>query len=722
MFKIAKAFINDDAFIDAAVHIGQKVYKEPYTYFGGNPLGVNFTYTCSDGSVINRPNHNMANILRSLHYLGPILEYFTYNGNDETQNLLREIDENEIKKILFMQLFYTSGRNCEGGLNNPIVADKSRAEAAANFKVYFQDKVDKSPFNDTNEVEQYAHVLNGIYDSSKKDAALRLILSSCQEIDLLRCYPHERFQTNCINKLNKNSKVPNNRDLQKLLLYVQRCIIATGDMLRTQYQTQNILGVHEETSFYFQLKRKAQHLIHAGSKYFVFASKGREDGLFKAASQVDKNGIVGTCKTLQEVVEPIYFHAKKPNTQQEDILALINSGNAMARTFNASPSDISARFETEQLTNSTYVRPLRNNKFCKPHNIRVDLKTGKVREYPEHEYQPINEQKAISIPENLTPPETVSRQEDRGKAKNTIFQKKCSYSLIPQTGVFPVFTGRFQDKLMSEFISVGFLHDSKKMHLHGQKYIWSADTRTSGIDGYFWLAKEKDKKPISNFPGLQAIRDESYCQSLEELKNIINDPENKDDFYSEILASGSIDSLKAIYGTKNDAKHLLAAIYVQCLLRNDYNVERQIIIMDGVNKPRVCSNNELQQIVNEAQERQTRIWYRFLNFFRTSTEKKLLSAIKVASDNNPFGFLNIANTDSVVTKDTSDSEHNNSIPEGELKNNALSAKENQQYVFSKNTNTTSDYSTSNIYRFRSSEASSTNKEEEIGEQQMRITP
>lgn len=663
-FEISRASIFDEDLIEAASYVGEKILTQPYSEFRGKLISANFTYICSDGTVIHRPNHNMANTLRQLHYLKPTLEYLKYNGNDKTQELLTEINDDEIKKILFMQLFYTSGRKSEiSFLENPKLANQARERAGNNFKDYFQNKTHKTPFKDMAEVEHYSHLLDKLYEpgGTKKDQALRLILLTAHELDLLRCYPEKRFQATCLRTLNEHSLIPNNRDLQKLVLYAQRCIIATGDMLRTQYQTQNIPGVSEETSFYHQLKRKGLKLIRTGNNSVVLGCKGRDDELFKAASQIDKDGIKNTCNTLHGVIEPIYFHAKTPNINQEDILALIESGDAMSRTFNASPSNVSSRFETEQLTNSNYVRPLRIDKRQKPHNVRVDLKTGEVREYPERECQPIHEQNPISSPTDLTPPQTVSRQEDRGKPKNTVFQKKCSYSLIPQTGVFPVFKGRYQDKLREEFIAVGFLHNAKKMNLHGEQYIWSEDVRTSGIDGYFWLAKEKDKKPTSNFPGLQAMRDENHCDNLQDLKNKINDPENKNGCYSEILASGSIDSLTAIYTTKNDTKHLLAAIYVQCLLCNDYNVKRQIIIMDGVNKPRVCSNEELQQVVNEAQKRQTSMWSRFLNFFRLSTEKRLLSAIQVVSDNNPFGSLNLTNTDYEVIISPSDSEHNKSI-------------------------------------------------------------
>ncbi|STX37337.1 SidE phosphodiesterase domain-containing protein [Legionella feeleii] len=709
MFEIAKTFINDNELMEAAAHIGQKIYQQPYTYFRGNPFGANFTYTCSDGTVIHRPNHNIANILRSLHYLGPVLRYFKCNGNNETQEMLKTIDENEIKKILFMQLFYTSGRNSEVGRDTPLVANQARTDAAENFKAYFQEKTNKSPFSDMNEVKRYAQVLDRLYEPSinNKDAALRLILLSCHELDLLRCYPEKRFQASCIDKFNKHSRAPDNRDLQKLLLYVQRCIIATGDMLRTQYQTQDMPGIHEETSFYFQLKRKAQYLIHAGSNYFVFASKGRNDELFKAASRVDKEGIINTCKTLHDVVEPIYVHAQTPNIQQRNILELIESGDAVGRIFNASPSDISCRFEIEQLTCSNYVRPLRKNKLGQPHNIRVDLKTGEVKEYTEREYKPINEQKAIRTPEDVIRPETVSRQEDRGKPKNTVFQKKCSYTLIPKSGIFSGFKGRYQDRLWRDFSSVGFLHDTKKMNLHGEQYIWSEDTKTSGIDGYFWLAKGKDKRPVSYFPGLQTIRDRSHCQNLEELKNKINNPTSDIANYSEILASGSIDSLAAIYATKNDAKQLLAAIYVQCLLRNDYNVERPIIIMDGVNKPRICSIDELQKVVKEAQKKQTNKWSWFLNFFSSPIEIKLLRAILMASDNNPFGSIYNGAPDSDNSKPMHDSVLKN------YRNTDASNKQNIVYQDTRGANTAHYHTALNSCAFYSPKTKKINEESDV---------
>lgn len=73
-YRIAKDFIKNDKLQKAAVFIGDKVYKQPYTDYRGKLISANFTYTCRDGTIINRPNHNMANVLRSLYYLKPILE------------------------------------------------------------------------------------------------------------------------------------------------------------------------------------------------------------------------------------------------------------------------------------------------------------------------------------------------------------------------------------------------------------------------------------------------------------------------------------------------------------------------------------------------------------------------------------------------------------------------------------------------------------------------
>lgn len=309
---LPESILSDNVLIEAAAYVGEKIYSQPYTDFSGKAVPANFTYTCDDGTLIHRPNHNMANALRQLHYLKPTLQYLKYNGNKEVQNLLIEIDDEEIKKICFMQLFFTSGRKNEIGFSDNIqLANQARADAGKNFKDYFENKLDKNPFKDINEVTYYSHLLDKVYEynpnNTNKDKALKLILLIAHELDCLRCSPEEKLQTSIIHTINTYSKTPNNRDLQKLLLYAQRCIIATGDMLRTQYQTQMIHGVHEETSFFPELKRTNRKLIYTGNNSVVLGCKSRDDALFKESSRVDEEGIKNTCNRLQNVVKPIFL-------------------------------------------------------------------------------------------------------------------------------------------------------------------------------------------------------------------------------------------------------------------------------------------------------------------------------------------------------------------------------------------------------------------------------
>ena len=644
-YATARTFINNPELMAAAVHIGEKVYKTPYTEPHGL-ISANFTYTCSDGTVINRPNHNMANIMRTLYYLQPVLEYLSRNGNDEAQNLLATIDDNEIQKILFLQLFYCSGRTNEVGFaQSPEISMRHRADAGAHFKEYFAAQPNKTPFKDMEEVEHYAEILRDCYyifdgkikAKEFKDKAVSMILVFCHSLDLPRCYSGYNWQRQ-IYKFNKYSRIPNNRDLQKLLLYAQRCIIATGDMLCTQYQTQKIHGVHEPTSFYFQLKETGRRLMHAGSNWFVTVAKRRDDGLYKEACRTDAVGIGKTSETLSRVVEPVFFggsHISPPYGEAE-ILKIIESGNAASRSFNGSPFDTSFRFEVEQLTNPEYVRPLRGDKLARRHDLRVDLTSGNVTQLPEREYRSVQDQKRVASPQDYVPATSVSRQEDRGKPKNTAYQKKCSYSLVPKTGIFSIFKGRLQDRIFNKYITVGFLHDTNRMNLHGEKYVWSADVSSSGISGYFWLARQDGVRPVTH-SRLQEIRDRSHCRNLEELKGKVNDPTQHINF-NEFLGSGSVDSLAAIYTISYSAKNILAALYVQCVLRRDYGIERDIVILDGKNKPRVVREDELKQVwIQVNQELQHGWGYWFKSIFYKPQVQRLVVAINSATNNVPFG-------------------------------------------------------------------------------------
>jgi len=644
-YQIARSYITNKSLQNAANHIGEAVYSQPYTERRRKIFHSNFTYKCSDGTVIHRPNHNMGNILRSLYYLKPVIQYFNASGNDETQALMQNIEAQDIKKIMFMQLFYTSGRQCELGFNDdPQIAAKARFDAGNNFKLYFEGKNDSGdsiePFTDMAEVERYSQILEQIYgdDGTPKEKAVRLLLRTSHELDLLRCYTPKRLDDDSIfTTLRKHSRHPDNRDVQKLLLYSQHCITETGDILRTAYKIDDIHGVHEATSFKLKLQRKKLKIIRTGNYSIVRGAKARDDEKFIKASRVDLEGIAKTLETLEKVVEPEFFISNKDNinTTSDDPLELIRSGNAMARTINGSHTSKSTRFELEQLTNPHNVRPMRAELLARKHNLKVDLKTGAVNELQEKNYTPFEAQAAVIAPLATKQKTQASKDEDRGKPKNTIFQKKCSFRLVPENGILPVFTGRYQDSWFKPgFIAVGLLHNQSKMNLHNEKYIWAADARTSGIDGYFWLAKSKDKQPTTLYPGLQKLRDESHCKDLQDLKDKVNAPDAK--ISSEVLAGGSLNSLTAIYTVSQKREHVLAAIHLQNILRRDYNVERPIILMDGINTPRLYSNEELEQIYNKAVKKQNKWWRRILNWFFPSLEKTLIGAIQAASSKKPF--------------------------------------------------------------------------------------
>ncbi|MCC5791879.1 MAG: hypothetical protein JJT82_04615 [Legionellaceae bacterium] len=640
-YAIARTFIKDPAVIEAAAYIGEKVYQKPYTDFRGRWISANFTYTCHDGTIIHRPNHNMANILRSLHYLKPTLDYLASNGNDHIQALLNALDEQDIKKIIFMQLFYTSGRKNEVGfLENADIASQARADAAEHFKRYFEAKSDTTPFKDWQDIERCARILDKQYEpcQNPKDEALRVFLRIPHELDLLRCYPEQRLHESLVQPLNEYSQTPNNRDLQKLILYAQRCIRATGDLLRTQYQTQDIHGVHEETSFYLPLKRSSRTLLYSGNHSIVLGCKARNDDLFKAASQVDKTGILKTCASLEQVTEPFFFRQQPANIQTDGnaVLELIKGGNAIARTLNGSLNSRSFRFEVEQLTNPQYVRPIKEELLAKRHDLKVNLATGEIKKYSEKAYLALEHQPPLVSPPQSPTLQTVSRQQDRGKPKNTVFQKKCSYSLVPQSGLFSIFKGRVQDQVKPGFVAIGFLHDGQKMHLRGEKYIWSEDVRTSGIDSYFWLAQQENKKMTTHFPGLQDSRNRGHCQNLEALKATVNAPDNINQQHNEILASGSLASLAAIYATRYDTLHVLAALHAQSVLRRDYQVERPIIILDGKHPPQHCTLHQLERVFHQAKTQQRVWWRRLLHFFIPSQERLLLDAIEAVTGNQPF--------------------------------------------------------------------------------------
>lgn len=625
------------ALIRAATHIGAEVYSQPYprSYKWYKP-NANFYYTCSDGTVIHRPNHNIANALRGVHYLDAVINYYKASGKESVQDKLQLLDESEHEKIRYLMLFYTSGRENELGFNDdPKLAMQYRTNAAKNFLNSFQSG-DYSPFKDEAEAERYAELLENPYkkhpednDENKKNNMISLLLLSCHELDLLRCFPDEKLQKTLLKNFRENSRFQDDRNLQLLIYYAQNCIIATGDKLRTEYEVQDIHGIQEKRGFSFGLKEKGKRFHRTGNFSVSRLARPFDEEKFKQSSRCDEDGITQTLQTLSSVESPQFYAeaVQRPEHNPDEILALIKQGRTAVRIFNGGTDDIALRLETEQLTRPETTRPLRPAKLARRHDTYV-TSTGRMVQREEKEYRPLDQQAKIggveSIPQ-YREDKPVSKQEDRGKPKATVFSKKSSYSILPRSGKLPIFRGRYQDRIFNSYIPVGLLHDTNEMHKKGEQYIWAEDVRTSGLSAYFWLATNEGQVPSSRMPGLDEKRRARL--TFNQLQDTINAPEQTSQKYNEVLFGASAKSLQAVFAVKDDRLHRLAALHAATTLHRDYRQQRPILIVDGVNEPKAYTPAQIQADLTQALNNNTSLLKRIKNWFFPSSEVKLLKAL-----------------------------------------------------------------------------------------------
>lgn len=616
-----------NSLLQAAVSVGEAVFSKPYTNTTGSVLRANFYYKCKKGNIIQRPNHPILVPLRSLHYLEPIIAYYQENGTDEVKNFLKLIDNHEIEKIQYLILFYVSGRENELGFaDNPKLYGQFRKNAENNLINYFSNKENKSPFTSDEDVKNYAQLLRGFELDKLDDAkskAILLLMRSCHDLNLIRCYSHRSFMETINNTFNRYSKYKDTRNLQSLIYYAQNCTIATGDKLRTQYKVDNIIGVHEQLGFGQQLEPCSTRPTITGNNSIVFAAKGYDEELFTESCRTDEEGIKKTMQRINAVKKPFFYHAEETTEEYtpERTKQVIESGNGVTRIINGSYF----RLEVEQLMNPKYIRPVRNKKMEIDHSNYYDLETGKYIKRREKDHVEVSNQPYIDKPleiKEYKADKEISKNEDRGKPKNTIFTKKQSYSLLSPDGMMAYFKGKLYDRIKSIYLPVGTLFNLEGLERKGERYVWERDVRTSGYKGYFWLAKESEKSKNLLMPSLDIER-HMHRRSVDKLKEYVKTPEGKND-PNEMLMCASLKSLEAIFATEDTRYHRLGALYIQSILKIDYGCSRPLLIMNKQFSPKEYAADQIKRDLSDALKKYRRWHWRLLNFFKPTAEYKLL--------------------------------------------------------------------------------------------------
>lgn len=641
-----------DTLLAAAEYAGKKLYTTPYTNARKSFLRANFYYTCADGTIIHRPNHSIAEVLRTIAYLEPVVSYYKINAIEEIKVHLQALSALEMEKIKFLLLFFTSGRENEVGYNDdPDLYKRFREQAKNNLIRYFSQQKHTYPFQDTDEIKRYASLLQcyELSDLAPSDKVIVLLLRSCHTLNLLRCYPHKAFKKNIDKTFNAYSSYKDTRNLQSLIYYAQNCTLATGDKLRTKYQIQNIIGVHIQQGLTLQLIPSRLSPTVTGNNSIVFAAKGYDEALFAASCKAGAEDIKRTVKRLKQVPKP-HFYRRIESVEQYSAmraLRLIEAGNGVVRVINGNPKSFSLRLEIEQLTNPKFVRPLRKKKLNIDHTYYYDLATHKTVRREEKAYIDITSQSPKDKPQpaiEYKSDKPISKQEDRGKPKNTIFTKKQSYSLLPSNGLFPLFKGRLYDRATLNYTPVGMLYNLERMEPKGERYIWQSDIRTSGLGGYFWLPETDAHKPSSSFlPSLNNKRYKGRC-NLQDLKSWLQKHQDAPKF-NEMLMGASLKTLEAIFAVKDARQYRLAALHTQTVLNLDYGVIRPLLIIDGKTAPKEYTASQIKEDLAHSVTKYRKWYWRLLHFFIGPTKEyeQVLNIIKFFSAKGIVANINELN-------------------------------------------------------------------------------
>lgn len=648
---------------------------------------------------INRPNHGIAHTLRAASYVRKVVEYYQKFGKNSEQF---NFTEDQIKQLEIAMLFSVSGRKNDVGWSgdfNTYIA--SRRLAGDRFETYCRDN---QVFSSEAELQQFKKNLVDMGNPANKDP-LHLVIRTCHNLDLLRCFTPIPAKEAIFDFINENSAHKYNKNMLELLQFAVRSIKATGNKVKTNVgvdfttegdrtwakkrvaqlnasikalkekgmkqlsqDDQGYLNYYEKktkenpnNSYYYtkyleylkqsihtlspddqkvfesdyaELRSHIKHYdpkIHELQKEAWFYPVWDEGTQKKYAVQYDYD-VFYPCSTdpkhcmdiLNQVKAPEFikneFDHKKE--REDEISAkslgdLIHQGegairllNTSLKTTKADPKGLSKGFHYDyQVSDTNQFRALNFefDELVEPSTHRFipfkgqlqhlkngarkyyrDQQTGKLYERDFKDYVPLDQQAPITQAHDMdyywdkdgNPIiHSVSKDEDRGKPKNTIFTKKHSYSLLRQDGKIAHYKGPMATR--KQYIPIGTLSDVKELHQKGQRYIWDSDTRTSEKPYTGNMAKDQQsydpRHPDRNHGlSLKALQDKYQAQ----VDNGI--PAN---WYNEMLMGGSVQSLRGLFATENSILHRLHLAFTASRVQNEYNISLPTLIIDGQNKP-----------------------------------------------------------------------------------------------------------------------------------------
>lgn len=208
----------------------------------------------------------------------------------------------------------------------------------------------------------------------------------------------------------------------------------------------------------------------------------------------------------------------------------------------------------------------------------------------------------------------------RGAPKNTVFAKKESFSLLDPIGKMILYPGQFnpKDGISTTFFPIGFLSNIDDMHTHGERYIFSANTSTNKR---FWLGIDSISDIKTHLKTNEhRLKSKRLIQLQKELNQAAQDRDTQANLpplvWNELLLGCSKQSIQSLFvpGTSeirffNDKSKIsyeftakpstiiyrLNVVHHALNLKKDYGYDLPILIIDGVNAPKLYTEDLLKQ-------------------------------------------------------------------------------------------------------------------------------
>ena len=216
-----------------AKHVYDEYLSKPYT---SNSIESDWEYTF-EGLTIPRPNHGLAHTLRTASYVSIVVK--TYNFFNKAS--LTTTDINHIQVAL---LFYVIGRENEASFGHPDYS-KSRQKAADAFELYVKKYLVAQFTND-----QTQFYKQGILNAYGTSPAQYLIMRTCHDLDLLRCYSKTEYDKKVVEASRYVGPLA-----QPLAELAEECLYATGDRIMGKQSYNGPLFISCSTNVEKALKR-----------------------------------------------------------------------------------------------------------------------------------------------------------------------------------------------------------------------------------------------------------------------------------------------------------------------------------------------------------------------------------------------------------------------------------------------------------------------------------